>query len=294
MLISNAITELANNYFSGLDLDIIVTHMADTSSQGGASANQSAAVTTLTTGTVKDVYSQGSWPDAVRTIFIYGTGALRYVAQKTPSGRIAVTAGTLAIYSGAQITKRVIDDPTWFTQHLSNWRMISGRNNNPEELHVESGEDKEALAVIGSSPSVGGDTTASFLPSNVNHFFNNINYNFEGFINFIIQTFKLETVTVDYPQTLLADQHQGLALALFVLSLSAIIIFISLVFSVIIFTLRDRIKSYFKNKYILSYLNLNFKIIVIEFFSLSFLLLYDLYYIVKIGHFLFTHPIIIK
>lgn len=296
LLISNAITELANNYFSGLDLDIIVTHMADTSSHGGASANQSVAVTTTTTTTrtVKDVYAHGSWPDTVRTIFIYGTGALRYVAKKTPSGRIAVTAGTIAMDFGSQITKRVIDDPTWFTQHLSSWKMISGRNNNPEELHVEAGEDKEALTVIDSSPSAGGDTTASFLPSNVNHFFGNNNYDLEGFINFVIQTFKLETVTVDYPQTLLADQHQGLALALFILSLSAIIIFISLIFSVIIFTLRDRIKSYFKNKYILGYLNLNFKIIVIEFFTLSFLLLYDLCYIVKIGHFLFTHPIILK
>ena len=91
----------------------------------------------------------------------------------------------------------------------------------------------------------------------------NFYYNYEDFFRFVIQIFKLEPVIVDYSQTLLAEQHQGLALALFILSLSAIIIFISLVFSVIFFSLRDRIKSYFKNRYILGYLNLNFKLIAL-------------------------------
>lgn len=287
MLISNVITAVANNYFSGLDLDIIVSHMAETSSQGSTPAPQPAGVST--TRSVKDVYSHGSWPDTVRTIFIYGTGALRYVAQKSSTGKIAVTASTIAIDYGAQIAKRIIDDPTWFGQHLGNWEMINGKNNNPEELHVEAGGDREALDALSSSPSVGCDSTVSFLPSNVNLFFNN--YNYEDFLRYVIQIFKLEPVIVDYPQTLLADQHQGLALALFILSLSGVIIFISLVFSVIFFSLRDRIKSYFKNRYILGYLNLNFKLIVIELACLSLILVYDFYFIVKISHFLFTHPI---
>ena len=282
MLISDIITAVANNYFS--DLDIIVLHMAEPSSQSGTYAHQSADTTT--TRTVKDVYSHGTWPDAVRTIFIYGTGALRYIAKKTPTGRIAVTASTIAIDYGAQITKRVIDG---FAQHLSNWELIKGKNNNPEELHVEVSGDQEALNVLTTTPSGVGDSTASFLPSNVNFFFEN--YNYEEFIRFVIQIFKLEPVVVDYPQTLLAEQHQGLALALFILSLSAIIIFISLVFSVIFFSLRDRIKSYFKNKYILGYLNLNFKLIALELTCLSLILLYDFYNIVKIAHFLLTHPI---
>ena len=169
MLISDIITAVANNYFSDLDLDIIVSHMADTSSQGSTSAPQPADITT--TRTVKDVYSHGSWPDTVRTIFIYGTGALRYVAKKTATGRIAVTASTIAIDYGAQIAKRVIDDPTWFGQHLSNWEVVKGKNNNPEELHVEAGGDQEALDALSLSPSIVEDSTASFLPSNVNLFY---------------------------------------------------------------------------------------------------------------------------
>ena len=289
MLISNIITAVANNYFSDLDLDIIVSHMADTSSHGSTSAPQPADITT--TRTVKDVYSHGSWPDTVRTIFIYGAGALRYVAKKTATGRIAVTASTIAIDYGAQIAKRVIDDPTWFGQHLSNWEVVKGKNNNPEELHVEAGGDQEALDALSLSPSIVEDSTASFLPSNVNLFFENFYYNYEDFFRFVIQIFKLEPVIVDYCQTLLAEQHQGLALALFILSLSAIIIFISLVFSVIFFSLRDRIKSYFKNRYILGYLNLNFKLIALELACLSLILVYDFYHIVKISHFLFTHPV---
>ena len=167
MLISDIITAVANNYFS--DLDIIVLHMAEPSSQSGTYAHQSADTTT--TRTVKDVYSHGTWPDAVRTIFIYGTGALRYIAKKTPTGRIAVTASTIAIDYGAQIAKRVIDDPTWFGQHLSNWVVVKGKNNNPEELHVEAGGDQEALDALSLSPSIVEDSTASFLPSNVNLFY---------------------------------------------------------------------------------------------------------------------------
>lgn len=288
-LISNGLTGITNNYFSGLDLNIIVSHMADASSQGSTSASQSDAV--ANTRLVKDVYTHGSWPDTVRTIFIYGTGALRYVAKKTPTGKIAVTVGTIAIDISAQAAKRIVDDPHWFGEHLKKFKIIRGQNNNPEELHVEAGDDKEALNRISNSATsvTEGDSTASFLPTNENFLIDNIKI--EDFFSYVIQIFKLNPVIVDYPQTLLAEQHQGLALSLFVLSLSAIIIFISLVFSVIFFSLRDRIKSYFKNRYILSYLNLNFKLIVIELSFLSLVLLYDLFYTVKIAHFLFTHPI---
>ena len=80
MLISNIITAVANNYFSDLDLDIIVSHMADTSSHGSTSAPQPADITT--TRTVKDVYSHGSWPDTVRTIFIYGDWCVTICSKK--------------------------------------------------------------------------------------------------------------------------------------------------------------------------------------------------------------------
>ena len=82
-----------------------------------------------------------------------------------------MTASTIAIDYGAQIAKRVIDDPTWFGQHLSNWVVVKGKNNNPEELHVEAGGDQEALDALSLSPSIVEDSTASFLPSNVNLFY---------------------------------------------------------------------------------------------------------------------------
>ena len=45
------------------------------------------------------------------------------------------------------------------------------------------------------------------------------------------------------------------------------------------------------NAPILGYLNLNFKLIALELACLSLILVYDFYHIVKISHFLFTHPV---
>ena len=121
--------------------------------------------------------------------------------------------------------------------------------------------------------------------------FEGFDFNLNEIVPFFIHVFKLEPVSVNYSQTLLAEQHQMLALALFILSISAIFLFLSFVFNVIVFSFRDKFKSYFKNKYILSYLNLSFKFIVLDLSFLFMVLIYNFYYIVRIAHFLVTHPI---
>ena len=275
-MLSNFLSSQFYYYFSELDLNIIVSHIGET-------GNSSNPQTTEVNRTVQDIYQHGSWPD---TIFIYGTGMLRYMASKTPTGRAVTITSTIATDYGAQIAKRAFEDPNWLEQHMKLWKKLT--TDKSEELHMEAGNDTEAVNMITATPT---DTTYSYLPYDNHSLLSGFDFNLNEIVSYFIHFFKLEPVSVDYSQTLLAQQHQMLALALFILSISAIFLFFSFVFNVIVFSFRDKFKSYFKNKFILSYLNLSFKFIVLDLSFLFMVLIYNFYYIVRIAHFLVTHPI---
>ena len=281
-ILSNFLSSEMYYYFSEKDLNTIVLHVGES----GESLNTKTVSSPEVNRTVQDVYNHGSWPDTVRTIFIYGTGMLRYMASKIPTGKAVTITSTIATDYGSQMAKRAFEDPSWLREHMKTWKLI--KKDKPEELHMEAGDDKEAINIITANST---ENTNSYLPYDSLTLFEGFDFNLNEIVPFFIHVFKLEPVSVNYSQTLLAEQHQMLALALFILSISAIFLFLSFVFNVIVFSFRDKFKSYFKNKYILSYLNLSFKFIVLDLSFLFMVLIYNFYYIVSIAHFLITHPI---
>jgi hypothetical protein len=103
----------------------------------------------------------------------------------------------------------------------------------------------------------------------------------------------LSPVTVDYSNVLLAQQIHGLAIFLFIICISIIILFIAFAFNIIILLYRDKLISYFTNKYIIAYLKLQTHIILFEVIFFITLILYSLYNLAIGIHFIATHPVII-
>jgi hypothetical protein len=101
----------------------------------------------------------------------------------------------------------------------------------------------------------------------------------------------LKPVQVTYSNELLASQIYGLGLVMFILCLIIIFLFIVLIINAIVLIYREKILNFFTNKYIRMYLNLNNKILGIEFFILSTTLLYFLYSLSNGLYFIATHPI---
>ena len=97
--------------------------------------------------------------------------------------------------------------------------------------------------------------------------------------------------TVNYPVDLLMEQHQFLAIFLFLLILLLFFFLLNLAYVTTLLVFKDKILSFFKNKYLLLYLNLQFKVIYFEAFLLFILILYDFYNILNISYFLCIHPI---
>jgi hypothetical protein len=66
------------------------------------------------------VSSNGNWSDTIRTIFIYGTGALRFQATRTPHGRFVVIGGTVLGDSIAKTVSNAINNPNYIKDHVEN------------------------------------------------------------------------------------------------------------------------------------------------------------------------------
>ena len=56
--------------------------------------------------------------------------------------RVTITS-TIATDYGSQMAKRAFEDPSWLREHMKTWKLI--KKDKPEELHMEAGDDKEAI-----------------------------------------------------------------------------------------------------------------------------------------------------
>jgi len=72
------------------------------------------------------IHNDDSWSNTVRSIFIYGTGALRFhiIRNGTPSQRILLIGGTLAADTAGRIVKNVLNDPNYLLANVENVRSI--------------------------------------------------------------------------------------------------------------------------------------------------------------------------
>ena len=223
------------------------------------------------------IINNGTWSDTIRTLFIYGAAGAKIQFSRAPGGRHSLFVGIGAIAADmlSRISSNIINDPSYIRQHVMNWKLFS-KPNVSDEVHVHLNNDIETAKNL----------NLKFLPENSSFDYDSIS---QSILNNILNYFQPQTV--DYPVDLLMDQHHYLAIFLFLLILLLFIFIIMLAYMILLLVFKDKILSFFKNKYLLLYLNLQFKVIYFEAFLLFILILYDFYNILNISYFLCIHPI---
>ena len=102
------------SYSNALD---IFCNMASTSN-----VNTSASHST----DVRVIHDDGSWNNSIKSLFIYGTGALRLHLARggTPATRTFIIASTIGTDVLAKVINNTINDPAYVRSHLENWSTI--------------------------------------------------------------------------------------------------------------------------------------------------------------------------
>jgi hypothetical protein len=93
----------------------------DTANAGGESINNGLNSNISTTQT-SIIHDDGSWSNTIRSIFIYGSGALRLHLIRnagTPSTRAFVLAGTIATDLGTKVLNNTINDSNYIKNHFT-------------------------------------------------------------------------------------------------------------------------------------------------------------------------------
>ena len=117
------------------------------------------------------------------------------------------------------------------------------------------------------------------------------NWSVSDIFSYIFNIFP--PVTVGYSNDLLSKQHQGIAISLFIMCVGVLVLFMTFFFNCFILIFRDRIIKYFTNRYILAYLKINIRIMIIEMLMFGFLITFYIFKITEGLIFLMTHPIIV-
>lgn len=260
------ITELIYSYIYNPN---IIFNMSDTGS------------TSATTTTI--IHSNDGWAQGVKSIFIYGTGALRFHMLRsagTPLQRTFVLGSTIAIDAASTALKTAINDPDYVEKHISSWLRTYNKVTQVLELHVDN--DSETLSKLKEvGPS--NESTSKFMSEN-------------QILETVLSYLKpiLEPVTVEYSNELLANQIYGISILLFIMSVLMMILLLAFIINVTILVYSDKLITLFTNKYIIWYITMNKKLIGIEIIFLSVTLIYFMYSLSSGIHFIATHPIRFK
>lgn len=240
--------------------------------------------TSSSTTSTQIIHDDGSWSNAIRTIFIYGSGALRFTASRTSARRGFVVISSLLGDGASRVVTNAINDPEYLRNHAVNWRAI-WTDSTTTSVHLDPETLKKAEAA--SSNSINNNSSSSLTGTDFNAYIDNSLDSIIGYLKPI-----LEPIQVSYSNEVLAEQINGIAIMLFLLSIIIIVLFIFFSLNAIILIYRDRIVNYFSNKYIRAYLKLNSSIIAIELFITSITILYFLFTMSKGLQFIARHPII--
>ena len=67
------------------------------------------------------IHDDGSWSNAIRSLFIYGSGGYRLYLTRggTPSSRFIITGSTILADNISRIITNAINDPAYITNHLN-------------------------------------------------------------------------------------------------------------------------------------------------------------------------------
>ena len=241
-----------------------------------------------------------TWATTIRTLFIYGTAGMIICLKRgntTAFRKVTTGVGALFADSASKVVEHSINDPSYLRAHYTNWKMIWKKDSNGNQLNdtvnVDISGDTQLTSQIlkeinQTNQASGSSDTSTFLPS-----FDNIHEQLSSLTNDLMLPIinALKPQPVDYPIELLMDQHHVVSISLFILTITSLIFFIILLYNIILLMYKDKILNIFKNKYILMYLNLQFKIIVIENIFLIILMLNNFYFLLMGLHFLAVFPI---
>jgi hypothetical protein len=141
-----------------------VDYMADTSKN----------IDTYNTN-VQVIHTDGSWSNGIRSLFIYGTGALRISLLKgggTPSSRAFVIASTIGADAISKVLNNTINDPKYVVSHIKIWRTVwDGKS---ETAHVFVEGDKETNTLVDTIGKSSGNVSLPTFPNiNSNSTLNN-------------------------------------------------------------------------------------------------------------------------
>uniref|UniRef100_UPI0030FE9B23 hypothetical protein n=1 Tax=Singerocybe alboinfundibuliformis TaxID=1346812 RepID=UPI0030FE9B23 len=258
---------LYNHYYDIYITDSLVSGMVATQEAG----------TSTTTTTI--IHINEGWAQGIKTLYIYGAGALQLHLMKggTPLQKGFVIAGTIAADTASTAFKKAINDPDYVEKHINSWKRIMSSSKDSVEINVS--DDSDTLSKL-------KGVKENFLPDNLNDIKDEL-------LNKILEILKpiLEPVSVDYSNAMLANQIYVISIMLFILCLMIVLLIIAMLMNMFIFVYTDRLKEFFTNKYIRAYITLNKKIIGIEIFVVGTIILYFMFNLSYGLHFLATHPI---
>lgn len=237
------------------------------------------------------------WPSIIKNTLIYLLAAY-YIHFKIPQAsdlkKLAVIIGAILVDLISQFIKNVINNPDYLRDYLILMMWIHKSEGNISELNIIINNPKENLDEMEDKFSL--KNTTSFLPldkwavSNIQSEI--LSFGPMGAVKILLAVIKLfKPQQVNYYVEDLMLQHHFISIALFILALSIFFFFILILYNVLLILYKDKIMSFFKNKYILMYLNLQLKLLKLETIILIILIFYCFYYLFYGLHFLSVFPV---
>ena len=237
------------------------------------------------------ILSNDTWAGTIRSIFIYSSAALQIHVKRAGGGpfkKMAIGVGAVIADQTSKLLENCVNDPNYLKDYTSSIKMMwsndSEGNISKDTVTIEIPKDKLEEMLNKSSSS--NSNVTSFLPSDIQ---SEILTYMKGTFSSIIVLLKPKAV--DYPVEDLMLQHHYIAIILLILAITILIFTIIILYNVLLILYKDKIMSFFKNKYILMYLNLQFKLLKIETIIVIFLTFYGFYYLLYGLHFLAVFPI---
>jgi hypothetical protein len=112
--ISNLILFL-ENYIKLMGDSDFATYMVNNATQVTETLN------TTTNTTTQIIHNDGSWSNAIRSLFIYGTGGYRLYLTRTgsPGSRFMIVGGSMLADNVGRFLANSVNDPNYLVNHLN-------------------------------------------------------------------------------------------------------------------------------------------------------------------------------
>jgi hypothetical protein len=305
LVISSFINDFFNIYFLIFDKVYDLINLNDIMCFMNNSASNANVSNSTQTTTTQIIHDDGSWSNAIRSLFIYGSGGYRLYLTRggSPGSRFVITGSTIIADNISRIITNAINDPNYINNHLSSWGFSLNSSGTGASVSVNQGGSVDKAITQAQSQAVNQAASAASSQNSGSNIGNNFISGNNGLddisnkmVNNLMDYIKpiLEPVHVSYSNEVLANQIYGLSIMLFILSILIIVLLIFFIINIVIFTYSDMLKNYFSNKYIKWYININKKFIGVEIFLLGSSLLYFMYILSQGIRFIAIHPIVIS